>query len=43
MLWRPRYPEFEQPGLEDAKKAVEIAEEVRRFVVEKLPGEGIHL
>ena len=35
-----RYPEFEEPRLEDAKKAVEIAEEVKDFVLEKLPGEA---
>lgn len=34
-----RYPEFEEPRLEDAKKAVEIAEEVKDFVLEKLPRE----
>lgn len=34
-----RYPEFEEPRLEDAREAVEIAEEVKYFVLEKLPGE----
>ena len=36
-----RYPEFEEPRVEDAKEAVEIAEEVRGFVLEKLPGEAM--
>ena len=31
-----RYPEFEEPLLEDARKIVDIAREVRDFVLEKL-------
>lgn len=34
-----RYPEFEEPLLEDAKEAVRIAEKVRDFVLGKLPQE----
>ena len=34
-----RSPEFEEPRLEDARKAVEIAEEVKDFVFEKLSRE----
>lgn len=34
-----RYPEFEEPLLEDAKKSIEIAEKVGRFVLQKLPKE----
>ena len=35
-----RYPEFEEPLLEDAQEAVQVAEKVRDFVLQKLP-EGI--
>ena len=34
-----RYPEFEEPLLDDARKAVEIAEQVEAFVLHKLPSE----
>ena len=34
-----RYPEFEEPLLDDAKEAVEIAEKVRDFVLHMLPEE----
>lgn len=34
-----RYPEFEEPSLEDAKEAVQVAEKVRDFVLQKLPKE----
>ncbi len=34
-----RYPEFEEPLLEDAKKAVEIAAQIRQFILERLPNE----
>jgi HEPN domain-containing protein len=32
-----RYPEFEEPLLEDAREAVEIASDIRDFVICKLP------
>ena len=32
-----RYPEFEEPLLDDAKEAVRVAEKVREFVLRKLP------
>lgn len=32
-----RYPEFEEPLLEDARKTIDIARKVRDFVLEKLP------
>lgn len=32
-----RYPEFEEPSLNDAKEAVEIAKKVKEFVLGKLP------
>ena len=32
-----RYPEFEEPLLEDAKEAVRVTEKVREFVLRKLP------
>jgi len=32
-----RYPEFEEPLLEDARKIIDIARKVRDFVLEKLP------
>lgn len=34
-----RYPEFEEPLLEDAKEAVQVAEKVRDFVLRRLPEE----
>lgn len=34
-----RYPEFEEPSLEDAKEAVQLAEKVRDFVLRRLPEE----
>ena len=34
-----RYPEFEEPLLEDAQDAVQIAAKVRDFVLRKLPEE----
>lgn len=32
-----RYPEFEEPLLEDAREAVEIASIIKDFVINKLP------
>jgi hypothetical protein len=32
-----RYPEFEEPLLEDAQEAVEIASNIEDFVICKLP------
>lgn len=34
-----RYPEFEEPLLEDAREAVQVAEKVRDFVLRRLPEE----
>jgi len=34
-----RYPEFEEPLLEDAREAVQVAEKVREFVLRRLPEE----
>lgn len=34
-----RYPEFEEPLLEDASEAVEIAAKVRAFILPKMPEE----
>jgi HEPN domain-containing protein len=34
-----RYPEFSEPSLEDAKRALQIAEKVKSYVLEKLPDE----
>jgi len=31
-----RYPEFEEPAVEDAKRAVKIVEELRGFILKKL-------
>ncbi len=35
-----RYPEFEEPLLVDAKKAVEIVSELKNFILGKLPPEA---
>ena len=32
-----RCPEFEEPLLEDAKEAVEIASNIEDFIIDKLP------
>jgi len=34
-----RYPEFEEPLLEDAQEAVRIAKTVQRFILQRLPEE----
>lgn len=34
-----RYPEFEEPLLEDAQEALEYAKKIRGYVLEKLPEE----
>lgn len=34
-----RYPEFGEPSLEDAREAVQVAERVRDFVLQRLPKE----
>ena len=36
-----RYPELEEPLLEDAREAVEIAEQVRNFVLQRLGLGGV--
>ena len=34
-----RYGESEEPAIEDAREAVEIAEQIREFILKKLPDE----
>jgi HEPN domain-containing protein len=35
-----RYPEFEEPLLEDARESIEIAKKVAHFVLQRLPQEA---
>jgi hypothetical protein len=35
-----RYPEFEEPSVEDARESIEIARKVAHFVLQRLPQEA---
>ena len=35
----PRYPEFEEPSLKDTKRAIKIAQELKDYILKKLPEE----
>jgi len=32
-----RYPLFEEPAIEDAKRAIEIAAKIKEFILKRLP------
>ncbi|RLI88759.1 MAG: hypothetical protein DRO65_04720 [Candidatus Altiarchaeales archaeon] len=34
-----RYPEFEEPSLEDTKRAIKIAQELKDYILKRLPEE----
>jgi len=35
----PRYPEFEEPSLSDTKRAIKIVQELKDYILKRVPGE----